>query len=141
MNTEGNSMDREEVFSFLDNMYKNILIDMNVDEISNYFIDDYVQVTDGVKSDLEEFKKHLFTLKNIVKTISISPFYDLLFDEKSNVATLRYIVHVEKRNGECGDVEVIALFELNNFKIVRCNELTTPLDSVSGLEDIGRVSS
>lgn len=132
-------MNKKEVFEFLNAMYKDILIEMNVDKISEYFTQGYIQITDGVKSDINEFKSHLITLKEITKSLEVSPFYDFLYDSTEKVATLRYNVHVVKNNGYSGDVEVIALFEIADNKIVRCNELTSPIEKDSELESIGSV--
>lgn len=132
-------MNKKEVFEFLNAMYKDILIEMNVDKISEYFTQGYIQITDGVKSDINEFKSHLITLKKITKSLEVSPFYDFLYDSTEKVATLRYIVHVEKNNGYSGGVEVIALFEVEGNKIVRCNELTSPIEKDCELESIGSV--
>lgn len=132
-------MNKKEILEFLNTMYKDILIEMNVNKIPEYFTKEYIQVTDGVKADIHEFKSHLITLKEITKSLEVSPFYDFLYDSTEKVATLRYDVHVEKNNGYSGDVEVIALFEIEGNKIVRCNELTSPIEKNSELVSIGSV--
>ncbi|MFP3844808.1 hypothetical protein [Priestia filamentosa] len=67
-------MNKNEVYTFLSNMYKDVLLDLNVNKVSQYFSPDYIQVTDGVQSNLNEFLNHLLTLKNIVKSLSQSSF-------------------------------------------------------------------
>ncbi|MEH7152142.1 hypothetical protein V7095_17310 [Bacillus thuringiensis] len=67
------------------------------------------------------------TVKSIVELILLSPFYDFLFDEEKQTATLRYEIHVKKKNGNSGVIEIIAIFELKDRKIIRCNELTRSL--------------
>ncbi|YCA43880.1 nuclear transport factor 2 family protein [Bacillus sp. JZ8] len=132
-------MNKNEVYTFLSNMYKDVLLDLNVNKASQYFSPDYIQVTDGVQSNLNEFLNHLLTLKNIVKSLSQSPFYHFLYDEEEEAVTLRYDVNIEKRTGETGKVEVIAIFTLIDGKIVRCHELTCPLKNKEEFGDIGRV--
>ncbi len=133
-------MNKNEVYTFLSNMYKDVLLDLNVNKVSQYFSPDYIQVTDGVQSNLNEFLNHLLTLKNIVKSLSQSSFYHFLYDEEEGAVTLRYDVNIEKRTGETGKVEVIAIFTLIDGKIVRCHELTCPLKNKEEFGDIGRIN-
>lgn len=133
-------MNKNEIYTFLSNMYKDVLLDLNVNKVSEYFSPDYIQVTDGVQSNLNEFLNHLLTLKRIVKSLSQSPFYHFLYDEEEGAVTLRYDVNIEKRTGEKGKVEVIAIFTLINGKIIKCHELTCPLKNKEEFGDIGRVN-
>lgn len=134
-------MNKNEVYTFLSNMYKDVLLDLNVNKVSQYFSPDYIQVTDGLQSNLNEFLNHLLTLKSIVKSLSQSPFYPFLYDEEEEAATLRYDVNVEKKTGEKGKVEVIAIFTLINGKIIKCHELTHVIENKEEFRDIGKINT
>lgn len=108
-------------------MYQDVILDLKLDKISEYFSDQYMQVTDGTEVNIQGFHTHMETLKSIVDTLELSPFYDFLFDEEKQTATLRYEVHVKKKNGDSGVIEIIAIFELKDGEILRCNELTRSL--------------
>ncbi|MGE6367461.1 nuclear transport factor 2 family protein [Bacillus paramycoides] len=133
-------MNREQAYEFLNKMYRDIMLDLNIDKIPDYFKHHYIQVTDGVEIDIHGFKDHMDTLKDLVEEISLSPFYDFLFDEEKQKATLRYKVDVKKKKGNSGVVEVIAIFEFEDFKIIRCNELTCALNNCDEFKDIGKIN-
>nr|MDH3161700.1 hypothetical protein [Bacillus licheniformis] len=75
-------MNKSEAQQFLSNMYQDIVSEMNTEKIADYFSEDYVQVTDGSHIDLVQFKDHIRTLKNVARTITVSPFHEFLFDER-----------------------------------------------------------
>lgn len=132
---------KAEAINYFREMYEHVLLNFSIDKIPLFFAEEYIQVTNGVPSNRDIFTKHIKTLKNIVKRISMSDFYDALFDEAKQVATLRYIVEVTKISGYKGRIEVIAIFHINDGKITRCNELTHPLDNEAHFSDIGTINS
>lgn len=115
-------MNKSEAQQFLSNMYQDIVSEMNTEKIADYFSEDYVQVTDGSHIDLVQFKDHIRTLKNVARTITVSPFHEFLFDERLESAAVRYTVKVVKKNGDRGRIDIIAIFKMNGFKIVQCHE-------------------
>ncbi|MBY7142758.1 nuclear transport factor 2 family protein [Virgibacillus sp. NKC19-3] len=133
-------MDREQAIEFLSRMYQEIIVDMKIEKIPDYFSKQYIQTTDGVSTDIAEFTSHVQALKGIVNSISISPFYDVLFDDDKQTATLRYTVTANKKGGKTGEIEVIAIFELDNDKIVRCNEQSCPLNQKEEFKDLASVN-
>ncbi|KYD06605.1 hypothetical protein [Bacillus atrophaeus] len=133
-------MNKDQVRAFLTEVYQEIIVNLHVEKIPHYFSDQYIQVTDRKKTDINEFRDHIITLKEIVRSIELSPFYDFLFDQDKQTAVLRYTVTVTKKDGAVGEVEVIAIFELNDFKIVRCNELSCPLHHNDQFKDIARIN-
>ncbi|GGE35406.1 hypothetical protein GCM10011391_12670 [Pullulanibacillus camelliae] len=133
-------MNKQQAYEFLKEIYHEIIINMNTQRIPHYFSDTYIQVTDGVHTNRDEFINHIKTLKTIVQSIQVSPFFDFLFDQDKQTATLRYHVNVHKKNGDSGDIEVIAIFELNDYQIVRCNELTFPLNKNESFQNIGTIN-
>lgn len=133
-------VNKEQAFKILSNLYQDILVDMKTEKISNYFSDKYNQTTDGVTTDIHEFTNHIFVLKDVVEKLSISPFYDFLFDEDKQTATLRYIVTVDKKDGNRGEIEVIAIFEFDGDKIVRCHEQSHPLNQNEDFEHLAKIN-
>ncbi|ANY76278.1 metallopeptidase [Paenibacillus ihbetae] len=134
-------MNKHEAIRFISQMYTDIVVNFDFDKLPNYFHNDYYQVTDGKKINIEEFKKHLTTLKATVDKIIVSPFYDALYDEELQTLTLRYTVDVTKKSGTRGLIELIAIFEIKNRKIVRCNELSHALHNVKEFKELASISS
>lgn len=133
-------LSKSEALVFLNKMYRDVVIGMDDTCIDRYFAPDYVQVTDGVRSNLDEFKHHVRILRQEVQSIAISPFTHYAYDELIQTATLRYIVDVEKKSGKHGQVELIAIFELQGEQVVRCHELSSPLDQGADFQDIASLS-
>ncbi|WP_251035588.1 hypothetical protein [Paenibacillus sp. ISL-20] len=67
-------MNKQEAIRFISHMYNDIIVNFDFVKIPDYFHNDYVQVTDGNKINMEEFKNHLTTLKVTVDQITVSPF-------------------------------------------------------------------
>lgn len=97
-----------------------------MDKINKYFAPTYVQTTDHVSTNFDEFKAHLKKLKEVVSSLKISYFKTMIIDEDQNEVFLRYDVEVEKKkNGNQGIIEVYAEFTFNDEgKVMTCNELT-----------------
>ena len=123
----------------IEDLYHDILINLDIDQIPKYFADDYIQTTDHKTSDIQEFKNHLFRLKQIVNRLSITHFKTMLIDENQNIVYLKYDVLVDKKDGFIGKVEVFAEFIFNKEgKVKLCNELTNPYEAE--LKGIGSIS-
>ncbi|AUO05668.1 metallopeptidase [Paenibacillus jamilae] len=133
-------MNRAEAKAFLTCMYNDIVVGLKVEKIPDYFVPEYIQVTDGVTTNLEEFTQHITTLKSLIDNITISPFNDFLYDDELQSVTLRYIVDITKKNGMKGQVELIAIFEFKDDKIRRCNELSCPLTSDESFKEIASIN-
>lgn len=133
-------MNRKQAYDFLTEVYEEILVNMRIEKIPDYFSEKYIQTTDGVSSNITEFTNHITALNEVVNSISISPFYDFLFDESKQTTTLRYTVSVDKTDGNIGEIEVIAIFELDNYQILRCNEQSCPLNEDEELKHLAKVN-
>ncbi|MCA1181116.1 nuclear transport factor 2 family protein [Bacillus licheniformis] len=133
-------MNKSEAQQFLSNMYQDIVSEMNTEKIADYFSEDYVQVTDGSHIDLVQFKDHIRTLKNVARTITVSPFHEFLFDERLESAAVRYTVKVVKKNGDRGRIDIITIFKMNGFKIVQCHELSHASEGTKGIEELAKIS-
>src|SRR5699024_263943 len=134
------SMNKQYAFEFFDRIYQDIVVGMKVEKIPYYFSEKYIQTTDGVTTNINEVKDHIYALKNAVESLVVSPFHDFLFDDAKQTATLRYTVTAHKKNGEVGNIEVIAIFELDDDKVLRCNEQSCPLEHKDGFGDLAKIS-
>ncbi|AWB43011.1 metallopeptidase [Paenibacillus sp. CAA11] len=132
-------MNKAEAVELLTRMYQDIVIEMNTDKIPHYFKEEYIQITDGVRSDRAELIRHIATLRELVESLTLSPFQDMLFDQSSQTAALRYTVEIVKKNGSRGQVELIAIYELDGPQIVRCHELSRPLGNQEEFQEIASV--
>lgn len=133
-------MNRKQAYNFLTEVYQEILVAMRIEKIPYYFSEKYVQTTDGVSSNITEFTNHISVLNEVVNSMFISPFYDFLFDENKQTATLRYTVTVNKIDGNIGEIEVIAIFELSDNLILRCNEQSCPLNEDQELKHLAKIN-
>ncbi|MFN2744289.1 MULTISPECIES: hypothetical protein [Bacillus] len=133
-------MNREEAKQFLSRMYQDIVSEMNIEKIPAYFSSGYVQVTDGKKMDLGELTEHMLTLKEVTRSISVSPFQLFLFDEDLQSATLRYMVEVAKKDGSSGKIELIAIFKLDNHQIISCHELSKVMEGGGGFAGMASIN-
>ncbi|WP_334078180.1 nuclear transport factor 2 family protein [Paenibacillus sanfengchensis] len=134
-------MNKTEAILFLEEMYRDIVENLNIDKIPDYFAGNYMQTTDGVTSDLVAFRNHIAELKRIAGQIRVSPFHDIVFDQEEQMAAVRYEVDVTKKHGARGQVELLALFQWADSKIVRCHELSRPVSSGEEFKDIASVNA
>ena len=131
-------MNKIDLKTTIKSLYNDILIDLNLDKINKYFAPTYVQTTDHVSTNFDEFKAHLKKLKEVVSSLKISHFKTMIIDEDQNAVFLRYDVEVEKKNGNQGIIEVYAEFTFNDEgKVMTCNELTLPYHEA--LKGIGSI--
>ncbi|MEE3679191.1 nuclear transport factor 2 family protein [Bacillus safensis] len=133
-------MTKTEAISFIKEMYQEVLTKFDTKKVETYFSPDYQQVTDGKVSTLDEFKKHLSTLKEMTTQLAIPAFHDVLFDEETQQACFRYTVHVDLTNGDGGLIDVTALFTFLDGRIIRCDELTRAHEKHEMLEQLGHIS-
>ena len=84
-----NGMSKDEIQQRIRAIYQDILIDLKVECIDDYFATDYTQVTDHDKVDLAGFKAHLSKLKEVVEKLTVELFKDELVDESQRSVFLR----------------------------------------------------
>ncbi|KAA6450660.1 nuclear transport factor 2 family protein [Bacillus swezeyi] len=133
-------MNKNEAKQLLSKMYQDIVSEMNVEKIPDYFSSRYIQITDGNKIDLAELTDHMLVLKEVAESITVSPFHEFLFDEDLQTATLRYTVEVVKKSGNCGRIELIAIFKLDDDKIVQCHELSNVIEGGDGFDELASIN-
>jgi hypothetical protein len=131
-------MNKQQLQQQIEQVYLDILIELNLDKVDTYFAPEYIQVTDHITTNIDEFKAHLEKLKAVVKSLTIETFKDMLIDEEKQSVFLRYDVIVEKKDNSIGNIEVYAVFTFNDEgKVISCNELTKEYDEqVKGLGSI-----
>ncbi|MDP1724590.1 MAG: nuclear transport factor 2 family protein [Alphaproteobacteria bacterium] len=99
-----------------------------------YFSEDYVQIADGKTLNYTQSQEHVKTLKRDYKSIKIV-FHEIV-TENNKVAT-RHTGHVIKNDNSQIEVDVMAIFEIKDGKIIACRELTRLVKGNKADEDIG----
>ncbi len=134
----GMSMNENDLKTKIQNLYQDILINLDIEKIDDYFAENYVQETDHDTLNLNEFKDHLQKLKDVVKSLSIEKFNDMLIDEQQRSIFLRNDVAVEKVDNSKGNIEVYAIFKFNEVgKVISCRELSKAYhEELEGLANI-----
>ncbi|WP_226001473.1 nuclear transport factor 2 family protein [Paenibacillus sp. BJ-4] len=70
----------------------------------------------------------------------VKVFLTQMYNDELQTATLRYTVDITKKDGKQGQVELIAIFEFKDGKILRCNELSCPLKSDESFKEIASIN-
>lgn len=109
------------------------IVDENL--ISQIFHPAYKQTVDGTELDFEGFIQHLKAQKQVISTITTH--FKSIISEREIVFT-NHAVNIEKKDGGKIKVHVIAEFNFQDGKIIRCDELTRLL---SGLPEDGDIGS
>lgn len=106
----------------------------SLDVVKKYFSEDYEQVVNGKTIDFNEFIAHLKVLKNATESISIT--IKSIAEGDSCVHT-QHVAQAVKKNGSKSKFEVFANFQLENGKILRCEELTRMISGDESDHDLG----
>ncbi|MGQ3740476.1 hypothetical protein [Bacillus sp. FDAARGOS_1420] len=48
-------MNKEQAYTFLNQVYQDVILDLKLDKRSDYFSDQYMQVTDGTEVNIQGF--------------------------------------------------------------------------------------
>lgn len=129
-------MEQKEMKTLIEDAYAEVLNSLNVEKVEKYFGRQYLQTTDGVNSNFNQFKQHIVALQKITQKIQVTNFQEEMFDIENQKIFLHYVVNVTKIDGNIGHVEVFAVFTVSENKIFRCEELTRALDDKT-LNDLG----
>lgn len=118
------------------NSFKNLLENPNADQssIEKWFSPQYCQNVDGKEIDYDGFKAHYIALREATKSIKVD-IVDIV-SEGGRVFT-NHIVNIIKKNGEQAQLKVLALFKVENNKIMSCDELTYLLKGIDSDADLG----
>ena len=121
---------------FIEKTFQDVIENMEADEeiISKYFSSDYIQYVDGHVLDYSDFVKHMKKQKTLINSAKVT--IDRCIVEKNKICTV-HRVDINKKNDENISVKVIAYFEIENEKIILCDELTKLLQGSKEDHDIG----
>jgi hypothetical protein len=103
-----------------------------------YFSPDYQQRVDGKVLNFAGFIRHMNAQKKVLKRVRVT--FRHLVAENNKVASL-HIVDAEKFDGSTIQAQVNAIFEIEDGKVVLCDELTRLLKGSREDEDLGSRTS
>ena len=114
---------RQGLKSFIEKVFSEVVESRTASEavISQYFSPHYIQHVDGTVMTYHDFVQHMITQKALLTSVRV--FIERCVVEGNRICTI-HIVHAVKNNGQKVAVKVIACFEIENGKIVLCDELT-----------------
>jgi predicted SnoaL-like aldol condensation-catalyzing enzyme len=115
-------MNKAEYLTLMESMYSEVLENLKIEKIADYFSPSYEQTTAGEKIDYAGFVAHIKALKEHVESIQILPFEETIHE--GNKIVLRYLSKITKKNGLISKFAVMAIFEIQGDKLIRCWELT-----------------
>lgn len=124
--------------SFIKNVFRDVIEDMEADEnvISEYFSRKYIQHVDGHTLDYQGFVEHMKKQKTLIHSAKV--VIDRCLVDGNKLCTI-HRVDMTKKNGEQIAAKVISYFELEDGKIVLCDELTKLLKGCKEDQHIGSV--
>lgn len=98
---------------------------MNTEEISAYFSRDYVQIVGKEFLNFEDFICHVRKVREKLSSCHIT--FQTLISE-GNIVFSNHMVDAILRNGTLLRQHILAEFEVQDGKIIRCDELACQLD-------------
>lgn len=132
-------MEREKVdINFIKQVFKEVIENLDRDEkiISQYFSPHYIQFVDGHKLNYNDFVQHMLIQKTLLESATV--FIEHCVSEGNKICTLHRVDAV-KKNGASISVKVIAYFEIEDGKIISCDELTHILKGEKEDQSIGSI--
>jgi ketosteroid isomerase-like protein len=134
----GNTQENNK--AFIQQMFRDVIEPDAVDDeaLRRYFSPKYVQKVDGKTLDFAGFSDHLRAVKAAVTNVRVT--FDLMMAEGDKVMDIHH-VRADKRAGGQVAVRVVALFEIKDGKIVRCDEDTHLEEGAATDSDLGSRSS
>ncbi len=91
------------------------------EDYARYHSTDYIQHVDGKILDYNEYVQHRNNVKKTLKSVKVV-FHDIII-EKNKIVT-RHTAYAVKNDDIEIELQVIAIFEIKDGKIISCNELT-----------------
>jgi len=86
-----------------------------------YHSKDYIQHVDGKVLNYEQYVTHRKALQKTVKSVKIV-FHDMIV--QGNKVVTRHTAYAVKKDDKEIELQVIAIFEIKDGKIISCHELT-----------------
>jgi ketosteroid isomerase-like protein len=103
-------------------------------DYDKYISKDYIQIADGKSLNYDQDLAHLETLRKDCKSIKIV-FHDMV--AQGNKVATRHTAHAVKKDGSLVEANVMAIFEVKDGKLIRCNELTQIVKGTKEDADLG----
>lgn len=126
--------------SEIKNFVKKALVDVvenmavTKETYARYFSKKYIQYVDGKTLDYNKLINHMNAQKSILKSAKIT--FKHLIAEGNKVSSI-HIIDAIKKDGGVIKAQVHAFFEVENNKIILCDELTFLISGSKGDVDIG----
>ena len=123
---------------FIERVFHEVIKDLKANEqtISQYFSPHYIQYVDGHQLNYNDFVQHMIVQKSLLDSVDVSIEHCVV---EGNAICTVHKVDAIKKNGEKIAVKVIAYFEVDNGKIILCDELTYLLTGHEKDQNIGSV--
>ena len=130
----------EDNKAFIRQMFHDIIEQDEFDEqaVAQYFNPKYIQKVDGKTLDFAGFSDHLRAVKRAVTNVHVT--FEQIVAEGNKVMEI-HRVDADKRAGGKIATKVIALFVIEDRKVVLCDELTHLDEGVGTDKDLGSRSS
>lgn len=124
--------------NFIEKVFKEVIENLDADEetISEYFSPYYTQYVDGHKLNYEDFVQHMRLQKSLLTSAKITIEYCVI---EGNAICTVHKVDAIKKNGDKIVVKVIAYFEIEDEKIILCDELIYLLKGGDEDQNIGSI--
>ncbi len=109
---------------------------MNTTDYSKYMSDQYIEHIDGQTFNFQQWLHHMLTIKQMMKSYQLT--FDEIVVEGDQIAT-SYVVHAIKKDGTHLDIRIIALFKIQNGKMIYCDELTHLLNGPANQKNLSDI--
>lgn len=125
--------------AWIKNLFHEVIENMDADEkvYATYFSPRYKQYVDGVFLDYEGFVRHMKKQKEIVSSAKVTIDHCIV---QGNRLFTKHRVDLRKITGQEIAVQVMTYYEVEDGKIVLCDELTRLLQGSSEDRYIGSVT-
>lgn len=126
----------DEAKKFIKQAFIDLIENKSADEetCAKYFSKEYIQYVDGKVLDYDHFVKHMKTLIATIKSAKVT--FKHIIAEGDKVATV-HKVNAIKQDGSLVEVQINALMQIKNNKIVLCDELTYLIQGEKSDKDLG----
>lgn len=108
--------------------------ELDMKAIQRWFHPDYRQIVGDTELDRDGFATHVSAQKEAVSETKVT--WEHLVEEGDSVASV-HIIDAVKRDGSTMAEKVIAYWEFEDDRIIRCDELTHLLSGSAADRDLG----
>lgn len=125
-----------EMKQFIRDAFANVIEDVNASEetYAKYFSKHYVQYVDGKQLDYDDFVAHMKAQKAVMQSLKIT--FKHIIVEGDKLATV-HIADGVKKDGGLVQAQINALFQIEDKKIILCDELTMLMKETKADRDLG----